>query len=425
MEKIRIGLIGLGARGVVLLASLMRIQQVELAAVCDPYPERVDSYLKLCTDKGLPPPFACADYRVLLQRDLDAVIVSTTWITHVPIAVAAMRAGMDVGLEVGGALCEQDCWALVRASEETGRFCMLLENCCYGDHELAVFNMARQGLFGEIVNAAGGYEHDLREQIALGGVNHHGRMVNFLHRNGDLYPTHQLGPIAKLLNINRGNRILSVVSVASKARGLRHWVAMNRPDDPQLMAADWKEGDVVTSILKCAGGETIVLTHGCSLPRPYSRDGRIQGTRGIWLEERDAVFIEENAPQTGSNPDGEHEWTPLSAWMPQYRHPLWKEYQTLGIAREGHNDMDYLVLCAFVDSIRNGDPPIDVYDAATWMAVTYLSEQSAAMGGMPVPMPDFTCGQWVQRPPERRSKYALSEICWELFDEGAGCPAGS
>ncbi len=415
MEKIKIGIIGLGARGVVLLSSLIRIPQVQLAAICDSYPQRVSDYLKLCEEKKLPKPFSTGDYRVLLRQQLDAVIISTTWITHVSIAEAAMRAGKHVGLEVGGALCEQDCWALVRTSEETGRFCMLLENCCYGDNELTVFNMARQGLFGEIVNTAGGYEHDLREQIVLGQENHHGRMVNFLHRNGDLYPTHQLGPIAKLLNINRGNRILSVVSVASKARGLHHWVERNRPDDETLMKADWKEGDIVTSILKCAGGETIILTHGCSLPRPYSRDGRIQGTRGIWLEERDSVFVEDKEPQNDSNLEGEHEWTSLSEYKPQYRHPLWKEYETLGIAREGHNDMDYLVLCAFVDSIQNGDPPIDVYDTAVWMAVTYLSEQSVAMGGVPVPMPDFTCGKWLNRTPERRSKYSLSNICWELF----------
>ena len=415
MEKIKIGIIGLGARGVVLLSSLIRIPQVQLAAICDSYPQRVSDYLKLCEEKKLPKPFSTGDYRVLLRQQLDAVIISTTWITHVSIAEAAMRAGKHVGLEVGGALCEQDCWALVRTSEETGRFCMLLENCCYGDNELTVFNRARQGRFGEIVNTAGGYEHDLREQIVLGQENHHGRMVNFLHRNGDLYPTHQLGPIAKLLNINRGNRILSVVSVASKARGLHHWVERNRPDDETLMKADWKEGDIVTSILKCAGGETIILTHGCSLPRPYSRDGRIQGTRGIWLEERDSVFVEDKEPQNDSNLEGEHEWTSLSEYKPQYRHPLWKEYETLGIAREGHNDMDYLVLCAFVDSIQNGDPPIDVYDTAVWMAVTYLSEQSVAMGGVPVPMPDFTCGKWLNRTPERRSKYSLSNICWELF----------
>lgn len=415
MRKIKIGIIGLGARGVVLLASLMQIPQIELAAVCDSYPQRVADYLALCEEKNLPRPFSTGDYRELLRQPLDAVIVSTTWTTHVPIAAAAMRAGKHVGLEVGGALCEEDCWTLVRTSEETGRFCMLLENCCYGDNELTVFHMARRGLFGEIVHASGGYEHDLREQIALGREHHHGRMVNFLHRNGDLYPTHQLGPIAKLLDINRGNRILSVVSVASKARGLHHWVERNRPDDAVLRQADWKEGDIVTSILRCAGGETVVLTHGCSLPRPYSRDGRIQGTRGIWLEERDAVFVESDEAQRASNPGGEHEWTPLSEYKSQYRHPLWKEYEARGIAREGHNDMDYLVLCAFVDSIQNGVPPIDVYDAATWMAVTYLSEQSVAMGGMPVPMPDFTRGKWVGRAPERRSKYSLSTICWECF----------
>ena len=279
MKQVKIGIIGLGARGVVLLPSIALISGVEIAAVCDAYPERVERYLELCKKHGYTPAIATGDYKKVLEQDLDAVIVSTTWTTHVQIAVDAMRAGKHVGLEVGGATCEQDCWRLVETSQETGKFCMMLENCCYGDSELTVFNMVQQGLFGEIVHATGGYEHDLREQIVTGGERKHGRMVNFLHRNGELYPTHQLGPIAKLMGINRGNRIVSVISAASKARGLHDWARRNRPGT-DLAEADWKEGDVVTTILICANGETIVLTHGCSLPRPYSRDGRVQGTLG-------------------------------------------------------------------------------------------------------------------------------------------------
>lgn len=416
MKQVKIGIIGLGARGVVLLPSIALISGVEIAAVCDAYPERVERYLELCKKHGYTPAIATGDYKKVLEQDLDAVIVSTTWTTHVQIAVDAMRAGKHVGLEVGGATCEQDCWRLVETSQETGKFCMMLENCCYGDSELTVFNMVQQGLFGEIVHATGGYEHDLREQIVTGGERKHGRMVNFLHRNGELYPTHQLGPIAKLMGINRGNRIVSVISAASKARGLHDWARRNRPGT-DLAEADWKEGDVVTTILICANGETIILTHGCSLPRPYSRDGRVQGTLGMWMEDKDAIYLEENVPQDGSNPDGEHEWTPMAEYKKQYRHPLWKEYEAKGIEKRGHNDMDYLVLCAFIESVREGNPPIDVYDTAVWMAVTYLSEQSIAMGGAPVPMPDFTCGAWINREAERPSKYALSSVYGELFGD--------
>lgn len=419
MEKIRLGIIGLGGRGKVLLPSIQAISAFHVEAVCDLYPERVEEYVRVCEEEYGLHPFATKDYRELLERPLDAVIVSTTWNTHVPIALEAMQAGLHVGMEVGGAYCEKDCWDLVNTSQSTGKICMLLENCCYGDNELTVFHMARLGLFGEIVHAQGGYEHDLREQIALGRELKHGRMPNFLHRNGDLYPTHQLGPIAKLLDINRGNRILSLVSMASKARGLGAWVKNNRPDNPELAMAEWKEGDVVTSILKCANGETIVLNHGCTLPRPYSRDGRIQGTKGIWLEERDGIYLESEKEAGMSNLEGEHEWTPMQEYKDKYRHPLWKEYESLQIKKVGHNDMDYLVLCAFADSVLNGeDSPIDVYDTALWMSITYLSEQSVAMGGMPVPVPDFTKGAWINRKPERRSKYALSQVCWEKFARG-------
>ena len=412
---VKIGMIGLGERGKVLFASLGQIAGIEIAAICDTYDFRVEEGTALCAKYGWRP-WAGRDYRELLKQDLDAVIITTTWTTHTRIAADAMRAGKHVGLEVGGAACEQECWELVRVSEETGKFCMLLENCCYADNELMLFHMAKQGLFGEIVHTAGGYEHDLREQIVTGLERKHGRMRNFLCRNGELYPTHQLGPICKLLGINRGNRLLSLVSVASKARGLRDWA--RRSNQPQnLQDLSWNQGDIVTTILKCANGETITLTHGCSLPRPYSRNGKIQGTRGVWVEDAGGIYIEpETVRVTGQ--DDMHEWVVLEEYRDRYRHPLWKEYvEKHGISHEeGHNDIDYLVLCAFIDSIQHGEPPIDVYDAAVWMAVTYLSEQSVAMGGQVVPVPDFTRGEWIERRPERIGKYMLSEVRAEAFE---------
>ena len=214
---VKIGMIGLGERGKVLFDSLRQIVGIEVAAICDSYDFRVAEGAALCAKYGWQP-WTGQDYRELLKQDLDVVIITTTWTTHTRIAVDAMRAGKHVGLEVGGATCEQECWELVQVSEETGKFCMMLENCCYADNEMMLFSMAKQGLFGEIVHASGGYEHDLREQIVTGLERKHGRMRNFLCRNGELYPTHQLGPICKLLGINRGNRLLSLVSVASKAR---------------------------------------------------------------------------------------------------------------------------------------------------------------------------------------------------------------
>ena len=411
---VKIGMIGLGERGKVLFASLRQIVGIEVAAICDSYDFRVAEGAALCAKYGWQP-WTGQDYRELLKQDLDVVIITTTWTTHTRIAVDAMRAGKHVGLEVGGATCEQECWELVQVSEETGKFCMMLENCCYADNEMMLFSMAKQGLFGEIVHASGGYEHDLREQIVTGLERKHGRIRNFLCRNGELYPTHQLGPICKLLGINRGNRLLSLVSVASKARGLQDW-AKRSNQTQQMQDFSWNEGDIVTTILKCANGETITLTHGCSLPRPYSRNGKIQGTRGAWVEDAGGIYLEpETIQATGQ--DEMHHWSSLEEYKAKYRHPLWQEYvENHSISHEeGHNDMDYLVLCALMDSMESGEPPIDVYDAAVWMAVTYLSEQSVAMGGHVVPVPDFTRGAWMERRPERISKYMLSEVRAEAF----------
>ena len=297
--------------------------------------------------------------------------------------------------------------SLINAVEESGLKFMLLENVCYMDNELAVFKLAKEGAFGEIVYAEGGYEHDLREEIALGRENHHGRLVNFRHRNADLYPTHQLGPICKTLNINRGNRIISVSSMSSKARGLNYWAKTRKGDDYDLTLEHFNQGDIVSTNIMCANGELIHLTHGCTLPRNYSRDGRIQGTKGIWMEDKDAVCFD-NLNLKGYD---EPEWIDFKKIKENNRHPLWTWYEKAGIKDEGHGGVDYLTLSAFAYCVLNDiDPPIDVYDAATWMAVTYLSEQSIALGGAPVPMPDWTKGQWLIRNEESVSKWMLSDI---------------
>ena len=212
----RIGCIGLSGRGSSMMDLLLTVPGVIVPAVCDLVPERVEKGLDIVKKRnnGEYEVKGYSDYREMLyNEELDAVFVATTWITHIPIAIDAMRAGCHVGLEVGGAASVEECYKLIRTSEETDRFCMLLENCCYDRKELAAFNMAKQGLFGEIVHLEGGYRHDLRDEIILGRENIHGRLKNFMHRNGELYPTHEIGPIAKLIGINRGNRFVSLVSM--------------------------------------------------------------------------------------------------------------------------------------------------------------------------------------------------------------------
>ena len=414
-EFVNIGMIGISGRGSGMLRELLKCDGVRVPAVCDKYEDRAENGKKIVEEATGTTPDVYLDHKELLARDdLDAVFVATTWITHARIAIDAMRAGKHVAMEVGGAASVEECWQMVRASEETGKFCMLLENCCYDRKEMAIFNMVKQGIFGEIIHMQGGYQHDLRDEISLGRENRHGRLYNFQHRNGELYPTHQLGPISKVLEINRGNRYLSVSSFATKARGINLWIKENKGEDYDLANYPFNQGDIVTTVLRCANGETVVLTHDCSLPRHYSRAYRVQGTKGLYMEDGNTLFIEGLTKHEEGN--WMHPGENFDNYLEQFEHPLWKKYQKDGV-HEGHGGMDYLVLSAFAESVRlDSKPPIDVYDAATWMAVTCLSEESIAIGGAPVPFPDFTNGMWIDREPYRRGKFCLDEVCEDCFE---------
>jgi len=401
-KKAKLGVIGLSGRGRGLLGSLLEMEDVEITAVCDVYEDRLQLGLEDVKRSGGQAE-GYRDYKELLAReDIQGVVIATTWITHAEIAVAAMKAGKYASIEVGGAASLEECWELVRTSEETGMPCMLLENCCYGREELALLNMVKQGLFGELIHIQCGYEHDLRDEVALGEQNRHGRFRNYLKRNGELYPIHGLGPMSKVLDINRGNRLVSLTSMASKARGINEWAAAKFGENDRLAKLEFAQGDIVTTMIKCAGGETIHIIHDTTLPRPYSRAGRVQGTKGIWMEDNYSVHIEGRSPA--------HTWEKFDAYLEQYEHPIWKHYLNQGV-RGGHGGMDYLVLRAFAESVKNGtQTPIDVYDTAVWMAITVLSEESIALGSAPVAIPDFTKGKWIVREEENVGHYSLDAI---------------
>ncbi len=413
-KKIRLAAIGLGGRGTGQLDLLLKIPYIDCVAVCDKVPERADEGVRIVKEnRGENVEVrSYLDYNELFQKEkLDAVMICSTWITHSRIAVAAMKAGCDVAIEVGGAASVEECWQLVRTSEETGKICMLLENCCYDRKEMMVYNMMRQGIFGEITHCEGGYRHDLRDEISLGRENIHGRLYNFQRRNGELYPTHQLGPICKLLGVNRGNRMLYLTSMASKSRGLNEWNRQHQPEGYDLREFPFNCGDVVSTMIKCANGETIVLHHDCSTPRPYSRNYVVEGTKGSFMEISDT-----NSLLYLDSFEKKHEWQHIDGFYEQFEHPLWKWYRTEGV-KAGHGGMDFLVLSAFAESVRDETPPpIDVYDTAAWMVVTCLSEQSVAMGSIPVPIPDFTNGMWIDREPFVRGRYCVDAVCDEIFE---------
>ena len=411
MEKVvKLGIIGLGARAETLLATLdaLRNQDIEVTAICDVLPERVEKILGILASRNAPKPETYNDYRQLIASpNVDAVLVPTSWNSHLKIAEDAMAHGKYVGIEVGGASSVDELWHLVHAAESTGVSCMMLENCCYGRNELMALNLVRKGMFGELIHCSCGYEHDLSEMARMD--NRVEREAHNFRRCGDLYPTHGIGPIAKILRINRGNRFVSLTSTASKGRGFL--LEAERCGRGQVF---YNQGDIVTTVIKCANGETITMTHGVSLPRPYSRDCRVQGTKGIWLEDAKGIYIEGISPKfekldVAGNPYTTHQWTPIADMYEEYDHPIWKKFREDIIG--GHGGMDALTLQAFCEAVRNhSTPPIDVYDCAAWMCLTCLSEQSIACGSMPVPIPDFTNGKWIYESVVTTGKWSLDEV---------------
>ncbi|MBQ5746479.1 MAG: Gfo/Idh/MocA family oxidoreductase [Clostridia bacterium] len=398
MKKLNIGFVGLGKRGTDLLNNTLKMEDINVIAVCDEYEDRAEAAKNKVAEERGNTPFSTTDYRELLKiEEIEAVVVSTAWEAHVEVALAAMKAGKYVGIEVGGAYSIEDCWRLVHTSEETGMPCMMIENCCYGEAELMCLKLAKEGAFGEIVHCTGAYYHDVRNEISTGIEERHYRLRNYIGRNCDNYPTHALGPIAKILNVNRGNRFLSVVSMASKARGLHEYVVEKKGADSELAKIDFKQGDIVTTLISCANGETIRLTLATTTPQPYSRDFGVKGTQGLFDENTNALYLKKDSDKYHPTESGMRPYLDnVKAFKEEYNHPLWTAYHKEGI-KAGHGGMDWLVLRAFFESaMYKKEPPIDVYDTAAWMSITALSEESIAKGGSSVAVPDFTNGKWLK-----------------------------
>lgn len=412
-NKVKLALIGVGLRGQNHLDLLLRRSDVELVAICDVDERMLQTARQMIGKSGKKMPAVYtgdtgAWKRMLDKEKLDGVLIATPWEWHKPMIIGALEAGIKyVGTEVVLGITLQDHWDVVKAAEKHQAHVMMLENVCYRRDVMAVLNMVRQGLFGEMIHLQGGYQHDLREVKFNDGVQPYGHGVEFgdkgfsearwrtlhsVHRNGDLYPTHGIGPIAHYININRGNRFQSLCSFSSKTRGLHNYIVDKGGKDHPNAAVAFKLGDVVTTNISCANGETILLQHDTNLPRPYSLGFRVQGTQGIWMDVNKGIYIEGKSAKP-------HQWDAQQAWLEKYDHPLWARWskETEGA---GHGGMDFFVVHAFVEAIKRKQPtPMDVYDAAAWSAITPLSEQSIELGNETVEFPDFTSGQWMYRKP--------------------------
>jgi predicted dehydrogenase len=418
--KIKLGFIGVGLRGQAHLNTVLLRDDVDIVAICDIDARMLQTSKDLInkTGKAMPKIYTGDEYayrRLLDARGIDAVIIATPWEWHAQMILDALSAGIKyVATEVILGITLEDHWEVIRSAENNNAHVMMLENACYRRDTLAIMRMVREGLFGELVHLQGGYQHDLRGVKFNDGITPYNSGVEFgekgfseakwrtnhsVHRNGDLYPTHGVGPIAMMIDINRGNRFESLSSFATKTRGLHDYIVKKGGAAHPNAKVLFKLGDVVTTHIKCANGETILLQHDTNLPRPYSLGYRVQGTNGIWMNLNNGIFIEGQ-----SKYDHEH-WDDAKSWLDKYDHPLWKKWGRQAEAT-GHDGIDFFILHGFIESVKRKAPtPMDVYDAASWSAITPLSENSIELGNAAVPFPDFTSGKWMNR----KNDFALIE----------------
>lgn len=399
MKQVNVGFIGLGCRGKLLSSIVAEMEEANIVAVCDLYEDRQKQAAEMIGQNTGTKPKTCGDYHELLKDDtIDAVIIAASWEAHVPVAIDCMQAGKITALEVGGAYTVEDCYALVEAQERTGTPFMFLENCCYGKFELLSTALVRKGMMGEIVHCHGAYGHDLRGEVLGGRVNRHYRLNNYITRNCENYPTHELGPIARLLGINRGNRMVSLVSVASKAAGLQEFSHDPRNPDPSLAGQKFAQGDIIHTLITCEDGSTISLKLDTTLPRFYSREFTVRGTKGCCLMDINAVLLDDEGLEEFFDPQlSVQKYLNNAEQFSEYLPKIWKDMDKQK-THCGHGGMDYLMLREFFRAVQEGRPmPIDIYDAAAWMVITPLSEQSIARQGAAVEIPDFTNGAWRTR----------------------------
>ena len=398
LDRVRMGFVGVGHQGSSHVRNFLRIDGVDIVAICDVTPTNLAQSQKVVTDAGRAAPKGYGDRglrdfeRMIGEEKLDLVFTATPWEWHAPVMLAAMRAGMHAATEVPMGVSLDECWELVETAERTRRHCILMENCCYDRPEMAILNMVRHGLFGELLHAECGYLHDLRQLKLSDFYYDRWRVKHSIRRNGDLYPTHGIGPVAQWLDINRGNQFDHLVSMATKSRGLNLWAEAKLGATSAEARQRYALGDVVTTLIRTTNGQTIQITHDTDSPRPYSRNILLQGTKGLtrkYPEQR--IYIEGRSPND--------RWEDMQAYRAQYDHPLWKGLDERA-AGAGHGGMDYIEDYRLIQCLRHGAPmDFDVYDGAAWTAVIMMSEQSIAQRSRSVDFPDFTRGAWKNRAP--------------------------
>ena len=400
LDKVRVAVIGLH-RGLTHVGSCCGIEFSEVVAVCDIIDDRAQTAANLVEKRtGKRPVIYSGNENVweqlVARDDIDAVYIATPWAWHVPMALGAMAHGKHAFIEVAAALTVDDCWKLVDASERTQLHCVMLENCCYGEDELFVLNLAREGVFGKLTHGECAYLHDLRTVLFSLGTEGDWRRNYHWQYNGNLYPTHGLGPVAQYLGVGRGDQFQYIVSVSSQEMSLTNFRDTTKPNDGRHAAEKYVCGDMNTSLIKTVQGRTIMVQHDVVSPRPYSRINCLYGTEAVFFGYPSRLSL--NHPKNYSlEADSSEDWLSdkdLLSMRAQFTHPLWKKLAARAKGA-GHGGMDFVMSWRLLDCLRRGVTPDSVvYDAAAWSSIIETSVHSVAGGSVPVAIPDFSRGLW-------------------------------
>ena len=395
ITNVRIAYVGVGLQGTAHVRNLVKITGCQVVAICDVNESHAENARDIIVEAGYPAPTLYTrgetDFvRLCETEDVDLVYNATPWKWHVPICVSAMENGKHAATEVPAAYTVEDCWKLVEAAEKNGKHCVMMENCNYGRSEMMILSLIRRGVLGEVLHAECGYLHDLRS-IKFSSANEGlWRREHAKTRNGNLYPTHGLGPTAQAMDINHGDQFDYIVSMSSPSRGLQQYAEANFPEGSAIRDEKYVLGDVNVSLIKTIKGKSILVSHDCNLPRPYSRINMVQGTKGLFQGYPDRVYIEGRSES--------HKWDDPETYREEFDHPFWQELEEMSKGA-GHGGMDFIEDYRLIKCLNEGMPTdMDVYDAAAISAVCELSERSVANGSMPIKFPDFTRGRWKNYP---------------------------
>jgi hypothetical protein len=392
---IKVGLIGAGKRGTKLLSYLLAIDGVNIVAICDEVRSAAEKAAKMCVDSGRKMPSVYGGEKdsvsgLLDNEHPDAVIITTFWNSHSAIALHAMRNGIYPGVDVPVALTVEDLWQLVETSENTGVPCMMLENWSFRKDNLAVLNMIHKGMFGSVVHCHCAHSHNCIDHWFFDSTTGEPKwQAEYLIKyNRSQYPTHAVGPVISWMDINRGDIFNEIYTVTSAPVGINEYFMKKFGEDHTNVKVKYRQGDIVTSLLTTKMGKTLVINNDLQLPRPYANRWMLQGTRGVYDEEKNAIYLADHSPDY-------QKWEPWQPYEEKYNHRWWQtEFPSPDI-----RGADFIMLKQFIDAVRiKGPVPLDIYDSAVMSAIVELSGISAEKK-MPVPFPDFTKGKWKTNEP--------------------------